>query len=633
MNTIKETYGEYIKAVAAGKAAQDGKIPHIGTLQEYISKEALGDLSLPQSSFLNLDFNEGETLSASRFNELAKHIGNDVLIAYISLQRQLQKAANICSSLKSQDEALRNRALELSNQLSGLLAIYHSGEAESIIVNDISSDKDIDISVTDAEINIQAHTISSPSEKSPWPLVGNLKFSVTDPTNVLSVSSNSTIENLTLDGTESWRTEVLAADPTLPVGIELQLEISEIGASVSAVSLSSPDKPGFITASIETSINGIDFSPIINSATLTGSIFFFEPRMARFIKLRLIKSVADSILTDGRGLFVFELKKLGVFWVNPERRETFSTLQTKSLSPIGLNQFVSASLDVCETIPENSNIIYKLSFGRDGEFSPWEEVLPASRSGISFDAAVATIPGAMASSVSNGFTATRSSHVYCDLDPANYILGQSGTSLLVPASAIRARSQLLLWRNTKLSGNISYKYDNVAPGGWMLKDGFYQTWINIIRQTSLRIDNNQGILIDGRSQSGNVILDKGAHLFQIKESQWDTNTQYKRSIEELISLGNGNIQAAMIAWLVSESEFLYETNNDDYSKFCIGSVGNGDGIFVKSALSLSESEFFAISYNNLVSANAADSIKLKAEFITDGKAIPMLSGFKIKVSR
>lgn len=632
MSTISKNSIALFENLAVQEAAFNGLIPHKGVIEDYLKANMFGSGSEPQSSFLDLVFEEGEPLSASRFSELMERINLDETILLSTLNEQATACAKICTYLVNQDESIRVRARVLNNQLGALLAVNNSGESNSSIIEDFSSSKNVNLNQTTAFCDFKNRLIASNFEKAPWPLSGNITFDVLDKNNILSISTPSPLENLLLDGSDSWRAEITTSNSSLPVVTQLRLKLSEEPVAVSALGITLKDSTVPTIISILGSTDGINFETIIDSFTLNTGLVFFDTQYITDLAIRITRSNADNILADGRGQYVIDIKKISALWINEEKREKFSYLETNDLMPITNISFSSVALDVCETLPENTNIIYKVSFKTGEDYTPWVELKPKSRNLSSFEEIVASLPGIRNESSFSGLSAKKLEHVICQLDTSNYSLNQGNISFNLPSSTIRS-PKLLLWRNISQSLETTYKKGQTTPGGWMIKDGFYQSWLNFQRPSSLSISSNQGLIIDGQFKSGSIGLDKGPHLFQVKMDNWDTGANYKNLVNSLVTSGVANIQAAIVARLVSQNEFLYIIEGDDYSKFCISSLGEGDGIFIKGSTDLSNTELYTLTGSAGISTTLADSVKLRIEFVSDGEAIPSLSAFNLNVSR
>jgi hypothetical protein len=621
---LSENYRQLLVSKAVRELARRGVYPTKDAIQEYVDENLFGiTLGRPRSSAVKPAIGDGTALSATAFNKYFEALKDDLDVAFKTIYTNFSYAQYLYGRANSGLQSVRRRSKKLLTKAGSLEAALGTG---GISISDSFSDvNNIDLAETTARIDVKNGLVSSNFDLLPWGSPLSISMSFLEPDRIVDIRSDdlSNIDNLLLDGVTGWHATITSEQPD-PISIEIVLELDLQGIEIGAVEItgaqSSPLNP--LVAQLSYSQDGINYNQLTNRTIIEGSgLEFLEDNVyAKYLKIGLTKLFADSNV-NGLYEFSFILEQLRVFWVDRNQQAKTSILVTEELTP-STNSFSSVRLQVCENKPANSSIKYLISFKEeDGTYTRWNEIAP-----LNTDSSTSVIELGQANSLMfRGLRAGRITENQLSVDESNYSLLSNEGAFSVPNDI--TSSEIFLWRNVLSSNQISYPgIPGSSLGGWYFDGNMYQTWLNVVRDTILSAGSYQ-IIVDQRMYTGDVVLTPGRHQVSIYAANFMGNARHKESVSALVGTGAVDLQAGILATKVSKDRFLYQTESNIYDKFALDFIGESQSVFVKSSPTLTE-ELFAFECNTRVTANAT-ALKLKAEFYSDGNAIPTLSGYNL----
>lgn len=622
MHTLSQAQRKRLESAAVKYLARKGEFPTREAIDAFVLNY-LKDTTLgrPVSFNYKPNISENSTISASEFKKYFAILRDDIQNAFDTVYGFYDENDALFENANSLISFLQRRAKQFLNKASGLSASLGTGES---IVDSFVDGSKINLSDTTARLDIKNGVVTSNFEMIPWGAPRDIELKLLDRNRILEIVSDefSSLSNLLLDGTTGWNARFITETPEA-LSIELNLEIDLVPIEVSAIELAgeihSPVDP--LICELFYSVDGQDYRQLsARNLVVGGNIAFLESNVSmRYLRIKLTKLNPSNNL-NGRYEFQFFLEQIRLLWFDRNRQGDLSILYTSEFETS--YPFTSISLRTCETVGNNSSIRYFVSYKTGTDFSDWVGIEPQNRGGEPL------LISEVLKSQSSDLTVGRVSNHQLSQDISNFALMSQGF-FEVPEDIMS--SDYRVWRN--LSGRGELEYPNAlssTPKGWTFVDGYYQTYVNVIKETALDFGNS-GLIIDGRFQTGLVNLSLGAHKIQIAPGNFETGVKQREIVGQLFQIYAADLQAAYLAHYVSKQEFFFNSSPTDYEKFTFADTyQNGRVvrlIFVKSSSQILDERFSFVCKR--LTNDAATAVKLKAEFYSDGIAVPVLAGYNL----
>jgi len=481
---------------------------------------------------------EKEVSSASKINTSMDLIESDLTVIYRSLVSQAKKVTDSYDVIGSELNSIEKKIKRLEDKVQGLLLVGRNidGYKDYLSDNFVNNDK-TDLVNTSCFVDNAAGIVTLPLEgQSRIPLdldESDVQFNVVtrDQLQSVTLAPGSTKLNAFKDENLIWSQKVNMARGAGRVTAELIFRINNTSSSVSKILLkpASSEEGSISTAILQYSDDGLNWSNVDGEGTLRiieDTSFNFSPVKANYWKIIFNKSGYDEFL-GGAYIYEFGLKSVQMYGASYE--DIAGTLYSKALRTDSSQSFNRVSLKVCEHLPENTDIKYRLA-----------ALTAAER--IEYNLGNIGLNDLNFVSIDPLDRDVRSNQIIIDFSRLDPMTGISSTYSMddgidfryrsnfskainysLPTSVIKEETKVL--RNTgdnalDSGSNTSVKVNRIS-NGWGFDGINYSCELYISENSGKIIDFGPNeIELDNAKTNGRTFLSKGFHKFKTHKDSW-----------------------------------------------------------------------------------------------------------------
>jgi len=574
--SLKTTYKEYILEQLALEYLKDGTIPTAEQLEQDLEtyQEIHPDLSLPKSKYIDFNVDRGDNSSANKIHTIADTVSSDVGVVVREVYSLAKKASKFYERWSFESKRLAAKAQKLEQRVDSLLLLANYTTGYFASVADVFTDMNlVDTDNTDAYINVdeQVVTLNPGTEE-----VGAVKEvnmnDLTDldvefypltrrpGTSVFDVSSNNNLVQAFKTQDTTWVGKVTSSISG-SMTCELKAHISkdkDVEVSRIAFDYTGPTSQR-ATVTAMYSQDGYIWNIVpTNEATkplLSNMSWSFSSTSMRWIKFIFYKNASDS----GQYEYDFSCRHIRAYGASyyEGRGNTFiskplSTMDIKD-NIVGFNL---AQLDVCENVPNDTDIKYYLSASKDNStWTNWFNVLPSQRDEVKYPKVISFSGADWKSSEDSTVIALNSTYGADTLvttfdssitvnsttrDILQYRFKNNtfaAVNTAIPVSEEEdpdtISNSIVLWRNIRYKD--SYPDTSTVRGvarGWGLREQVYSCYFEILSSGGKLLDfGDRECVLDGKSVSGVVKIPAGVHKFETLLDNWfDISDNYVEAV-------------------------------------------------------------------------------------------------------
>ena len=582
---IKDTYAEILTEQIIRTLLSEGIDPSPGLIQDRFEELTVNnDLSKPLFQASDFTVERSEASSASQYNSTNNLIAQDLKVAYRHMLTIANSMTENFDRWKTESALLETRLDRLQERINSLLLVGQDTAGYLNFVQDNFRDiSKVDLDNTTALVNTDKGYVCFGVSN-----IGATKIDLTGATNedvsfalltrrgVVAVNSleGSQTRYAVSDKNNAWQEQVITSQPG-PVSVELKIKlpvtttITRIDVDLHQASLNSS-----VTVTPLLSLDNFNYVqlPIANFSrqVVDKATFQFTAQEALYVKLILTKPGYDLTKTDKdqrQYIYEFGVDEVSLY------EEGYSTSNSVFLvsEPLSvqdeegvIQEFSRLTLEVCEDIPEDTDIIYSvaafdsattafadLAFieidpnNRDSTIRP--TVLDFGEMDIITISGVYPSYNALASSGIFGNPAQQFKYV---ADVAGTVAAVNSGLSSAPRYFFELSNQYILdhivnsginspagsleiWRNVAVRGN-SDEVRGVSRG-WGYAEPYYQTTIYVGNPKGIDVDfGSSPVIIDSVPLVGKVNVGFGIHSIQVHQNNWIEINGI--NIEDLIDL-------------------------------------------------------------------------------------------------
>jgi len=563
--SLVSTYKEYILEKLLLKYLKDGVIPTAEQLEiDLIAYQELHpDLSLPRSKYVDFSVTRGDNSSIALFQETIDVFSDDISVIVREIYNLAKQSSKFYERWSFETRRLAAKAQILEAELDSLLLLTNNTAGYFSSVGDIFTDMnlvDTENTTTSISVEEQSVTLNPGTEESGsisqvnteqmtdrhvsfYPLsqkAGITTFDLTPKNSVLQVfkTSNTT-----------WVGKVVAS-----VGgkmtCELKAQISETkDINVSRIAFDYTGPPSSkSTVSLLYSVDGYTWYIVptteATKVLIPNMSWTFPLTEMRWIKFIFNKPTHD----EGQYEYLFSCRHIRLYGTS-YYQDRGNILISKALSAVdsagNILAFNRAQIDVCENVPENTDIKYYLSASIDNStWTPWAACLPSAREEVKYPKVI-SFGGASwkdntetesvalnASYDKNSLTTTFDSSILIDSvsrDLVSYKFKDISFAAVNCAIPVETdgdpdpiANSVALWRN--LRHKTTYP-DTLTvrgtPRGWGNDGQIYSCSFEIISKDGKQLDFGDRVCkLDGQHVSGVIRVLSGVHKFETTSDNW-----------------------------------------------------------------------------------------------------------------
>jgi hypothetical protein len=544
-----------------------GRAPTSGELEEALARKT-EEFGLLTRSSLRLThpperFSES---SASEFTKMIKAVDEDREVLLRSLVQVEELGQTVLSEWAGRASALKARIQKLLARVESLVLLESEAAGYVSFVEDgffslenINSDTTAYIDTTTGEVVLGVDRSDAD------PASGGTRVNVSDATitaNIIesgnlvytSTYDGSDLRNLLLDDLSRWGLEVRTKQPStfrtsnvfgravvleIRIGFPTIKEISKIALLISAASAGAQT-----VATIQYSENNYTWEKIPAVSNILSGIdnfvFRFPKTKMKAVKILLSKASPDEF-KDGIPSYEFGLQQIKFFneqYLATDSQGAEYVLYSENRIPILSGSpvlFGRASLEVCEEVPDGTDIRYELRAYDGSSYTDWVPVSPLSRGEggaavVDFSAPASYSSDELTTSYDSSLD-IESLNIYRldgDSDLAYRFLSPDDTvANFYMAYDSEYLSNLVFLRNISyLDGKYPAVDKDLKVGdvecGWGLEgDNIYYCQFEVKNPDGLLIDlGKTQASVDGKRVSGLVRIKSGWHKFSTSRANW-----------------------------------------------------------------------------------------------------------------
>lgn len=365
---------------------QNGEVPSLEQIEEEFNL-IIEDQDLNSSNFTFEEWkiSRKEESSAAKQNEMNTELVDDIDVLYKNLFGNSQRAIELFSRWQLKATSLENRLRELESRIERQLDISNQTTFFDSLGDKFTDTKLVDQDRSSGVLFDLNHNIVTLNKEVPFKagVVDRIFLNELRPDQAIftSVTRTNVISSSNVDGTEPrfafrdvnqfWKNHVSTSKKVPSVITEVLLSLDE------PVSLSSLDL--FLHSSQSNSVtrvtplyskDGASFSLLPTELTTLEGLdklsFKFSEIEFSFLKIVFEKKTHDFVSDN---LFVYEFGAREIALFNSVFSNTTGTVISKPLSIVKenkeLSRFNKISLNVCEVVPEDTNLDYYIAVGKE----------------------------------------------------------------------------------------------------------------------------------------------------------------------------------------------------------------------------------------------------------------------------
>lgn len=536
-------------------ALKSNTILTLGQIQTATDSLTSGkDLTQPQFKSSTYKIQPKETSSATKMNQTIDTIGQDLTIAFETIQdlgpiivydidNTLLKLRNIQSQL-----------IELQSEINSKLLIAKNVDGYiNILYDDFVDMTYIDCPQTTAFVDLKSQAVFAgfnleTYKDNPLQRIMFNPLTIQEDIGIMSIALNT--ENVTsvnsfpensvydcfLDNKNAWVENIYCKTKDQNVGIQFIVQFLKENKDLSKIVIDPhmSGTSGQVSILVQYSLDGVNWTSINETPlqTITSrGIWLCNVKQVKSLKITVSKNNADD--QDKVG-FVYEFGFNKIELYASDFQTGVSQLYSVPRSYFQENGdryiFNKVALETCELVLATNTLKYYIAFGytfddgtilyeRDSNQDIiYHAICPLNQANPQSPTMLEVTP-TYTQSIRNIWTDTRKTGFkYKDIDGL-YLLTR-------PLETFNIESQLIVLRNIKsyklpymIKGNNTF-----APRGWWFDNYWYSCYMNIDSvgyANGLTLDFGQTeIEIDDSIQSGIVYLEPGLHKIRIKVSNW-----------------------------------------------------------------------------------------------------------------
>lgn len=505
----------------------------------------ISSISIENPIFTSNSFSvsKNELSSAAKFNSSMQSISTSLNLLYKYLSYKTESLDSLSRTWKTIGDGFSLRIKGLENRITSLLLLQSDTYGYfNYIEDNFSSTEKVDststtlLDTSKGILTVGSGSIESEIVDTRTLSLSNISFAVLSRNGLISESDmagSSLIGCLT--GESFWQKKIITSNSGTV--------FSEIVVTLpNTIPISRIDVDPLCSSEVEVtflySTDGYTWTSLKTSSLKSATKINFSSVSVRYIKLILKKESPDST-ENGQYIYLIGINKLQFY--SEDVSTTSSTFYSTPLSIAGIS-IGKASLDVCESISDNSDIEYYLSASNSITPGQWVRVDPISRDQKNYSSVVdfsrsteVTVSGLSISyqtgasekfinpaqnyTIINSVTNGLISESTCQSSDRRYIFDNSSHCLLDHsiASGVQISPQSIeLWRNTKSGLTV-----RGVASGWGYSAPYYQTMFSVTEEEGRVIDFGLSpVEIDGVKQAGNTTISYGIHLIRIHQDNW-----------------------------------------------------------------------------------------------------------------
>jgi len=637
-----------------------------------------------------------EDSSASTYNLLFERLQGDLEAVYTEVWDRMADGMESFDRWRIEIERLKKNLLDLETRIDGLLLLRHDTAGYFAFVEDNFVDMSkVDQTQTTANVDIIAHTVTLNEDLSagnPQDLNDILStdatFTILTREYVLSSKEapGASVVYALQDVARSWQHRIRATVADKPITGELKVKLGDSSVEVSKI-LMQLHSSNACSAVIITGMYSLDnynwYNLPTDSYTQSAdeqALFIFPPIQMQWVKFIMTKTGADDY-DNGQYIYEFGASSLKFYATGGYTSTTGNLLVSKELSAYDSDdnriQFNKVTLQTCQELPEDTDIqYYVIAKNDDAEtgalrIDPFTLAEPRRTTVIDFGKTLEIEEMDLALVTKSDSESIDFFSSYADLlesDLLALVGTDANTVFYISADeAIRMlENQITFYRNIGDSPAETNQLVRDTSRGWQYDETntYLTTKIIVNNLDGLTADfGNSSILIDGQEKRNVVNIPQGTHTIRIharnaadliyNNSPYSSETDlvdddplypYNHKaiiegvtytsdyVEEKKYLGV-DLYCEHIANRVSVFDLLYNTAENDYSKFAIDTIADGRRVLVVKfdpSDANASNEKFALKY--VTGDSMFDRVIFKAELVsTFDDRTPVLTAWRLKL--
>jgi hypothetical protein len=565
--SIRDTFYEVVAEEIIQGLLDQGQIPSAAEVAARLEDfEAENDLTKPMFKAATYTVKYHEPSSVTKWNNTNHVIHRDLKVLYKHLLKVADQSINNFERWRSEASVLEGRLDNLEERITSLLLL--SGETAGFFnfVQDNffnASKTDLTHSTTLLNVHkglVQLGTSSLGATRYDMSHLRDedFRFNVLSRNYMVARASaeQSRIRYATSDVNNFWQERIVTSRPT-PVSIELTVDLREtLTLSRLDIDLHQANSNSAVQITPMLSLDNYTFiqlpSSVFTRSIIDKATFQFKPTQARWVKFIMTKNGFDIVQRDTYS-YEFGVNEIAFY------NEGFAPDQTavhisKPLFVRNIDghpeEFSKVVLEVCEEVPENTNINYYIATSNSDAtplnqlafvaIDPMTREITTKPTVLDFgDLDTVLVPNVRVS-----YDPDASEDRF--INPAQSFTGIVGSIGTTPAvtniessevrySFLRSNDRILdyqfatelqiaqgsleIWRNVRVHGNENKVRGN--KNGWGFSDPYYKTTIYIGNAQGMDIDfGGKAVIIDGVPQTGRINIRAGKHVIEVHKDNW-----------------------------------------------------------------------------------------------------------------
>jgi hypothetical protein len=560
--SLQTTYKEYILEKLLLEYLKDGVVPTTEQLENDLEayQETHPDLSLPKSKFIDFSVTRGGHSSASHIETIVDTVSGDVGAIVREIYNLTDKGSKFYERWSFESKRLAAKAQKLERQVNNLLLLANYTTGYFSAVSDLFTDMNlVNTDNTTAYVNVdeQAVTLNpGTSESSAIKQINTNDLTDLDVsfyslskragTAVFDVSSNNNLVQAFKTSDTIWVGKVTSSISG-EITCELRANISkdkDVEVSRIAFDYTGPVSERATVTAMYSKDGYAWYIVPTNEATkplIPNTSWIFPLTEMRWVKFIFYKAASDS----GQYEYDFSLRHIRFYGIT-YYADGGNLFESSSLSATdvkgNLVGFNLAQLDVCENIPEGTDIKYYLSVSKNNSsWTSWTDVLPSEREEIKYPK-VLSFAGAgwknnttddyrLSSSYDNDVLITVFDSTAYDTSRGILQYRFKDTSFAAVNTAIlvsleedqdAVANSIVLWRNIR--NKVDYPDTNLVRGvsrGWGKHEQTYSCYFEILSSDGRLLDfGGRECVLDGQRVTGVIKVPVGIHKFETDSENW-----------------------------------------------------------------------------------------------------------------
>ena len=546
--SLADSYREFLADQILKEYLVDQVNPSITQLEEDLRAidEWFLDMSQPMLSFREVTVDEREESSANKFNEMQAAILSDLHILYSQTANQINNSVDFLNRNLSEIAMLKVELRDLEDKLDELLLQHRDTEGYfQFFTDSFKSMRYVDAQETTAAIDLKGGFVTMKEgidSRVKFNLnfidIGDIDFTVLTIERVSQGAhiTDASAVNAFKDGEAPWRQSVFTT-ASVSLTAELKVYIGD-DKSVSKVEYNNygDDAYSQVTVHLQYSNDNYNFfdwpgEPFVQNIQEKGT-FTAKAIPMQWLKFTISRN-GHYKPADGRFETYFGAKHIGIYGLDYD--DTGSRLQSIAIPPEdrdGKQGFINrCSIEACEDIPGNTDILYSLSFD-GGEL--WIPITPVNRT-------VAPFPKV----VSLNKIASQFDGPFGWVIPAEQV-NTEDAAIDFDATDTDPFSTTI-WRNIGEQGNV----DSVrtVQRGWTYDSEFYSCYVWVENFYGIEVDfGDTEAEVDGVVVTGRYTISYGRHFFRTRQANWVSVGTLTEITEEIADDGTmtDSIEGAVV---------------------------------------------------------------------------------------